>query len=72
MKQGKIFLGRKDRKEIKTEKRNRTPINASHVKKNRKNKVIGVATHPQHHPRRGGQDTDECRLLTIEDSTAER
>ena len=72
MNQENIFIGRKDRKEIKTEKQNRRPINASHVKKNRQNKVIGVATHPRQHPHRGGQDTDECRLLTIEDSTAER
>ena len=35
-------------------------------------KVIGVAIHPRQHPRRGGQDTDECRLLTIVDSTADR
>ena len=31
-----------------------------------------MATHLQHHPRRGSQGIDECKLLTIEDSTAER
>ena len=31
-----------------------------------------VVTHLQQHPQRGSHDIDECRLLSIEDSTAER
>ena len=34
--------------------------------------VTRMVLHHQQHPHHGGNDIDECRLLTIEDSTAER
>ena len=72
MKQDNMFIGRRVVKEIKTEKQGKRITNASHPNKNRQDKVIGVAIHLQQHPQRhGGQGIDECRLLTIEDSTAE-
>ena len=35
-------------------------------------RVTRMVLHHQQHPHHGGHDIDECRLLTIEDSTAER
>ena len=71
MKPDSILTGNKDKPEIRDVRTSRRPTKGSHFK-NKKNKVNLVVTHLQQHPQRGSHDIDECRLLSIEDSTAER
>ena len=71
MKPDSINTGNKDRPEIKDVRRSKRPTKESHFK-NKMNKVNLVVIHLQQHPQRGDHDIDECRLLSTEDSTAER
>ena len=67
-----MFHGSKIKPEINDERNNRRPTRGSHFK-DKKNKVNLVVNHLQQHPpQRGSHDTDECRLLLKEESTAER